>query len=165
MLIKNGILFFSWLSLQPAGEGVWGRGTLGRYSLKMVHFPLVGDIDISKCTIYNKKSVEHKSLESTVTFFIARIAPNKPFLPILIANFFSGDEAGDKVAFSPLNKTKSSVTITNDMGLYTAVIWLYCTRKTEFQDFRYSHNRLVPGSSPGWLTNKSASAVRRKLFS
>jgi hypothetical protein len=48
MLVRNDILFFSWLFLQPAGEGVWGRGTLGRYSTKMVHFPLVGDIDILK---------------------------------------------------------------------------------------------------------------------
>ena len=48
MLTRADILFFSWLFLQPAGEGVWGRGTLGRYSTKMVHFPLVGDIDILK---------------------------------------------------------------------------------------------------------------------
>ena len=48
MLIRADILFFSWLFLQPAGEGVWGRGTLGRYFTKMVHFPLVGDIDILK---------------------------------------------------------------------------------------------------------------------
>ena len=28
MLIRADILFFSWLFLQPAGEGVWGRGVL-----------------------------------------------------------------------------------------------------------------------------------------
>ena len=151
---------FSQLERGCGGEEHWGA-----IPSKWYTSPLLAILTFQNARFIIKKSVEHKSLESTVTFFIARITPNEPFLPILIANFFSGDEAGDKVAFSPLNKTKSSVTITNDMGLYTAVIWLYCTRKTEFQDFRYSHNRLVPGSSPGWLTNKSASAVRRKLFS
>jgi len=36
MLVRNDILFFSWLFLQPAGEGVWGRGTRRAHSYKSV---------------------------------------------------------------------------------------------------------------------------------
>lgn len=44
-----------------------------------------------------RKTVGHKSLESTVAFFIAKIAPNESFLAIFVASFFSGDEHGDLV--------------------------------------------------------------------
>ena len=36
MLTRADILFFSWLLLQPAGEGVWGRGTRRAHSYKSV---------------------------------------------------------------------------------------------------------------------------------
>jgi len=36
MLIRADIFFFSWLFLQPAGEGVWGRGTRRAHSYKSV---------------------------------------------------------------------------------------------------------------------------------
>jgi len=44
-----------------------------------------------------RKTVGHKSLESTVAFFIAKIAPNESFWAIFVASFFSGDEPGDLV--------------------------------------------------------------------
>jgi hypothetical protein len=41
MLVRNDILFFSWLFLQPAGEGVWGRGTRrDPIPIKRYSFPL-----------------------------------------------------------------------------------------------------------------------------
>ena len=36
MLARVDILFFSWLLLQPAGEGVWGGGTRRAHSYKSV---------------------------------------------------------------------------------------------------------------------------------